>query len=173
MHHSHNYRHEIILRMCPSSVANHLRQVERILLTVDILIHVAEHHCRRSVLQPVEAGVHLGLLVVVLHLHAILQSRPGVVDHLYIALTDQVIECLGDSWTLYPRNRDDYAIICDESRNGIGNERRRNERSRRWSRSSYMCEEGITIEYLWVQQEVSLISAKEGQWLGQMVSIHL
>lgn len=36
-----------------------------------------------------------------------------------------------------------------------------------------MCEEGITIEYLWVQQEVSLISAKEGQWLGQMASIHL
>ena len=29
------------------------------------------------------------------------------------------------------------------------------------------------IEYLWVQQEVSPISAKEGQWLGQMVSIHL
>ena len=92
MHHSHNYRHEIILRMRPPCVANHLRQVERILLTVDILIHIAEHHCRRSVLQPVEAGVHLGLLVVVLHLHAILQSRPGVVDHLYIALTDQMIE---------------------------------------------------------------------------------
>ena len=36
-----------------------------------------------------------------------------------------------------------------------------------------MCEEGITREYSWVQQEVSLISAKEGQWLGQMVSIHL
>lgn len=98
MHHSHNYRHEIILRMRPSSVPNHLRQVERILLTVDILIHVAEHHCRRSVLQPVEAGVHLGLLVVVLHLHAILQSRPGVVHHLYIALTDQMIERLGEAW---------------------------------------------------------------------------
>ena len=92
MHHSHNYRHEIILRMRPSSVPNHLRQVERILLTVDILIHVAKHHCRRSVLQPVEAGVHLGLLVVVLHPCANMPSRPCVVHHLHIAFTDQVIE---------------------------------------------------------------------------------